>query len=50
LPVGLFDEAPEFSFDQQIFIDEKPAYYRFANDTRNMTGAEVFALYAPPPG
>ena len=49
LPVGLFDEAPEFSFDQQIFIDEKPAYYRFANDTRNMTGAEVFALYAPPP-
>lgn len=49
LPVGLFDEAPEFSFDQQIFIDEKPAYYRFANDTKNMTGAEVFALYAPPP-
>ncbi|MEZ5628415.1 MAG: GFA family protein [Rhodocyclaceae bacterium] len=48
LPVGLFDEAPGFSFDQQIFVDEQPAYYRFANDTRNLTGAEVFALYAPP--
>ncbi|MFV0665299.1 GFA family protein [Denitromonas sp.] len=48
LPAGLFDEAPGFSFDQQIFVDEQPAYYRFANDTRNLTGAEVFALYAPP--
>ncbi len=32
----------------QIFIDEKPAYYDFANKTHNMTGAEVFAAFAPP--
>ena len=31
----------------QIFIDEKPAYYDFANKTKNMTGAEVFAAFAP---
>ena len=47
VPVGLFDALPDPLFDTQIFIDEKPAYYRFANDTRDMTGAEVFALYAP---
>lgn len=47
VPAGLFDESPDFSLDQQIFIDEKPAYYGFANNTRDMTGAEVFALFAP---
>ena len=49
MPVGLFDEAgAPVNFDHQIFIDEKPEYYAFANETRNMTGAEVFAMYAPP--
>ncbi len=47
MPVGLFDDDHTFSFNRQIFIDEKPSYYRFANETENMTGAEVFANYAP---
>ncbi len=34
-----------FVFSSQIFIDEKPAYYEFANKTHNMTGAEVFAAF-----
>ncbi len=34
-------------FDHQVFIDQKPAYYEFANQTKNMTGAELFAMYAP---
>ena len=38
---------PEFNFDHQIFIDEKPNYYSFSNQTKNMTGAEVFAAHAP---
>jgi hypothetical protein len=29
----------------QIFIEEKPAYYDFANDTRKLTGAEAFAAF-----
>jgi hypothetical protein len=29
----------------QIFIDEKPAYYDFANDTPKLTGAEAFAAF-----
>ena len=48
MPVGLFDDDKMFIFEHQIFIDEKPAFYQFANKTREMTGAEVFAQYAPP--
>ncbi len=48
MPVGLFDDLDGVVFDHQIFIDEKPGYYCFAEETRNMTGAEVFAMYAPP--
>jgi len=48
LPVGLFDEDERLKFEEQIFIDEKPSFYDFANKTNNMTGAEVFAKYAPP--
>ena len=47
VPVGLFDDLTGVVFDHQVFIDEKPPYYRFENDTKNMTGAEVFAKYAP---
>ena len=35
-------------FDHQIFIEEKPSFYAFANETKNMTGEEVFALFAAP--
>lgn len=44
--VGLFQKGPEFQFSEQIFIDRKPAYYAFANDTVNLTEAEVFAKYS----
>jgi hypothetical protein len=46
LPVGLLDDMEELIFDHQIFIDEKPEYYCFSNETHNMTGAEFFAMYA----
>jgi len=42
-----FDDVKGLTFSSQIFIDEKPAYYDFANKTHNMTGAEVFAQFAP---
>jgi hypothetical protein len=41
------DERGGLNFASQIFMDEKPAYYEFANKTHNMTGAEVFAAFAP---
>ncbi|MCG8432413.1 MAG: GFA family protein [Gammaproteobacteria bacterium] len=49
MPAGLFEDANKLIFDHQVFIDEKPAYYQFANKTEDMTGAELFAKYAPPP-
>jgi len=49
IPAGLLDDDEPFVFDHQVFIDEKPSFYGFENETKNMTGEEVFAVYAPPP-
>ena len=46
IPVGIFDNSPELVFEHQIFIEEKPPYYSFANKTREMTGEEVFAAFS----
>jgi hypothetical protein len=43
-----FDDRDGYDFKNQIFIEEKPGYYAFANKTHNMTGAEVFAAFGPP--
>lgn len=45
VPVGLFADSDNFIFDHQVFIDEKPGFYCFANETHNMTGAELFAQF-----
>ena len=47
MAAGLFENDDAFVFDNQVFIDEKPKYYCFSNETSNMTAAEVFAKYAP---
>lgn len=47
MPVGLFEPNDMFQFDHQIFVDKKPSYYSFANETENMTEAEIFEKYAP---
>ncbi|GAA4342384.1 GFA family protein [Kangiella taiwanensis] len=49
MPAGLFDSldtSDSVEFTTQIFIDEKPRYYDFANQTKMMTGEEVFAAFA----
>lgn len=45
LSAGLFQQGPAFEFVEQIFIDRKPAYYEFANPTKMLTEAEVFAKF-----
>ncbi len=40
IPIGLFDEQSEIPFRAEIYIDDKPDYYEFANPTKKMTGAE----------
>lgn len=44
-PAGLLGDDQRYNFKQQIFVDEKPDFYSFSNETKSMTGAEVFALY-----
>lgn len=48
MSAGLFEEIDDLVFHHQIFVDEKPHWYQFKNDTEDLTGAEVFAKYAPP--
>jgi hypothetical protein len=45
VPVGLFGDGVEFEFVKEIFIDNKPAWYDFANTTVKQTEAEVFAQF-----
>ncbi len=45
VPIGLFNDADGMTFGHQVFVDEKPDYYDFANETKNMTGAELFAMF-----
>ncbi|MBY8965201.1 MULTISPECIES: GFA family protein [Pseudomonadota] len=46
LPVGLLQEQQAWAFTEEIFIDEKPDFYSFAQETKKLTGAEVFAQYS----
>lgn len=48
LPLGLIEGDLAWTFNEQIFIDEKPSWYEFANETYNMTAAEVFEKYGEP--
>ncbi len=48
LPLGLFDNARDMQFHEQVFIEEKPGFYDFANHTGKLTGEELFARFAPP--
>ncbi len=48
VPVGLFENDAGLVLDHQVFVDEKPTYYSFANSTLEMTGAEVFAKFGAP--
>ena len=47
VPVGLFDNQEGCHFELQVYIDQKPAYYDFANKTKEMTEAEVIEKHAP---
>lgn len=39
------EDAPDFAFESEIFIDQKPDFYDFAGDRTRMTGEEVFAQF-----
>jgi hypothetical protein len=45
----VFDNPQLFEFANQYFIDLKPDNYSFANQTDNMTEAELMAMFASSP-
>lgn len=45
LSAGTIDDQSRLSLSKQIFIDEKPDYYDFANETPKLTGAEFIAAF-----
>ena len=45
--IQAFDDPAQFALTSQIFIDRKPRCYALANETEDMTEAEVMAKYAP---
>jgi len=47
MPVGLFDNQEGFNFNLQVFVDKKPSFYSFADETTEMTEAEVIEKFAP---
>jgi hypothetical protein len=42
--VSAFDDQSGFALAQEIFIDDKPAFYAFAGGARKLTGAEFAAM------
>lgn len=44
--VDLFDDAPAFEFDHEVYIDKKPDYYSFAQTTHQMTEQDVMTAFA----
>lgn len=46
IPVGLFEGSNGWKFVEQIFIEQKPPFYSFAEKTKNLTGKEVFDQYS----
>ena len=45
---GFFGDDQTFTLTGQIYIDMKPPFYEFANETENLTEAQVLARFAPP--
>ena len=50
IPVGLLGDSIPAVFGLQVFIDRKPEYYSFSNNTQVLTEKQIFDMYAPEEG
>lgn len=46
MPVGLFPHLKDLKMDMQYFSDQRPDYYCFSNETKEMTKAEILAHFS----
>ncbi|OUR63083.1 aldehyde-activating protein [Colwellia sp. 39_35_sub15_T18] len=49
MPVGLFSNVDDLVMDMQYFSDQRPDYYCFSNQTKEMTAAEIQAYFSTSP-
>ncbi len=45
MPLGLFDDASGFDFDNEIYIDHKPDSFAYAGDRTRLTRKETLARF-----
>ncbi len=45
MPIGLFDDASGFDFDNEIYIDHKPDSFAYAGDRTRLTRKETLARF-----
>lgn len=46
MPVGIFQNLQGLEMDMQYFSDQRPDYYCFSNQTKEMTKAEILAYFS----
>jgi len=46
MPVGIFQNLDGLEMDMQYFSDQRPDYYCFSNETKEMTKSEIIAYFA----
>lgn len=46
MPVGIFPNLQGLEMDMQYFSDQRPDYYCFSNETKEMTRAEIFDYFS----
>lgn len=49
VPAGVFDST-DFELSSQIYVDNKPPYYSFSNQTPMLTEQQVIEQYGAPTG
>jgi hypothetical protein len=47
ISLGVFGNSIAPRLTLQVFIDDKPDNYEFANKTKNLTGQQIYDMYAP---
>lgn len=46
VPLGMFQSLKGFEMDMQYFSDQRPDYYCFSNETKEMTRTEIMEYFA----
>ncbi|MGO3913910.1 GFA family protein [Enterococcus viikkiensis] len=44
IPIDLFEDQGEATLEVEVYYDQKPAYYEFANETKKLTEADIMKM------